>query len=160
MRIESVRKDMGMNRLGAWRYDPPVDIDNDGTPDNIIIWNRGRFSCGSVNQDSPYPAHSSYTANILDEQNQSIDEERTRELFEHPMGWFEIKSENFRYIGMSMGIFAYQGVFYFDTFYDGWGDYEGRHRNSREMASTLAVFLRKDKKTEQLCEYYWANKPN
>ena len=160
MEITSVKKDMSMNRLGAWGFDPPVDIDNDGKPDNIILWNRGRFSCGSENFNSPFPAHSSYTAIVLDGQNRSIDEARTRDLFEHPMGWFEMKTKRFRFIGMSMGIFAYKGTFYFDTFFDGWGDYEGQRRDSKIMKETLAVFLRKDKKTNQICEYHWTNYEN
>jgi len=154
--LASIRSDMGMNRIGAWRYDPPVDIDNDGQSDNILMWHEG--SCGTIDGSETYPAHGAYTANILDAQNQFIDETRTRELFGHPLGWLEIKAQGFRYLGITMGIFAYQGIYYFDTFFErSWGDYEGHRRKSEEMAWTLAVFLRKDGKTRQVCEYYWTN---
>lgn len=58
-----------------------------------------------------------------------------------------------------MGIFKYQDLYYFDTFFDGWGDFEGKRRTegtrnkSREIANTLGVFLHKSGKTKRVCEY-------
>lgn len=176
--FESVESDVASNRRGAWRYDPPVDIDNDGQPEhNLIIWKTsGRpGGCGSLSGYDTYPAHASYTANILDEKNEFIDEKRTRELFGHPVGGFPNTRNGkivglfprFRYVGESMGIFTYQGEYYFDTFFDGWGDFEGKRRGDfrgrqnpklmDRMINTLGVFQRKGSKTSQICEYYWAD---
>src|SRR5207247_1203339 len=38
--------------IKVWRYDPPVDIDNDGVLDNVIVWhgfgaNGGSRACGT-----------------------------------------------------------------------------------------------------------------
>ncbi|MHB9119442.1 MAG: hypothetical protein ACYC2R_14405 [Burkholderiales bacterium] len=173
MSLASVRSDMGMNRVGAWRYEPPVDIDNDGQPDNVLMWYQGRFACGSIGGYATYPEHGSFTANILDAKNQCINEARTRELFGHPVGGYPIIKKGkflglfpgFRYVGMSMGIFAYEGAYYFDTFFDGWGDFSGKRRGDfagaekvdliNRMTATLGVFQRKEGKTKQICEYYW-----
>lgn len=178
MPLDSVRSDMGMNRVGAWRYDPPVDIDNDGQPDNVLMWYQGYGAggCGSINGFETYPEHGSFTANILDAKNEFIDQARTKQLFGHPVGGFPIVEkgkfigffDGFRYVGMSMGIFTYEGAYYFDTFFDGWGDFEGKRRGDwigkaknvdliNSMTATLGVFHRKSGKTKQICEYYWTD---
>lgn len=155
--LKWVKFDMELNRLFAWRYDPPVDVDNDGKPDNIIIWSENGYACGSINYKHPHPEGGKFIPNILDQRNEYVDEQRTRELFEHPIGWFGREYKLFRYIGNAIGIFCYQGVCYFDTFYDGWGDFYGKRRDSPKTAHTLAVFLRKDNTTDVICEYYWTN---
>lgn len=186
--VKSVQRFMDTNRLGAWRYNPPVDIDNDGQADNVLIWfsAAGAGGCGSFNGNDTYPEGGSYTANILDAKNQAIDEKRTEELFGHPVGGYPNTVngkflgfyDNFRYVGTSMGIFAYQGSYYFDTFFDGWGDFNGKrvesylvtHRKGKRIITEekyrkfkqpthaiLGVFQRKKGKTKQICEYYWTN---
>lgn len=177
MPLESVIHDIGTNRLGAWRYDSPVDIDNDGQSDNVLMWYQGYGAggCGSINGYETYPEHGSYTANILDAKNEFIDEARTKALFGHPVGGFPITKggksvgffPGFRYVGISMGIFAYRGEYYFDTFFDGWGDFRGKRRGDfvgaqkvdliNRMTATLGVFRRKDGLTKQVCEYYWTD---
>jgi hypothetical protein len=174
--LKSVQRFMDTNRLGAWRYNPPVDIDNDGQPDNVLIWfsAAGAGGCGSLNGNDTYPEGGSYTANILDAKNQVIDEKRTEELFEHPIGNYPLFTKNkffgfadgFNYIGLSMGIFAYKNVYYFDTFFDYFGDFQGKRRDyfkniplkrKHPMTATLGVLQRKNGKTKQVCEYYWIN---
>lgn len=175
--LSSVAFDIETSRGGAWRYEPPVDIDNDGQPDNVLMWYQGYGAggCGSLNGYETYPEHGSYTANILDANNEFIDGVRTKEIFGHPVGGFPITKagknigfyDGFRYAGTSMGIFAYQGEYFFDTFFDGWGDFEGKRRGDyarnqnlnliHRMSATLGVFQRKQGSTQQVCEYYWTD---
>jgi hypothetical protein len=59
----------------------------------------------------------------------------------------------FRPVGLSIGIFKYQELYYFDTFFDPWGDFQNRRGESADISNTLAVFLRQTGKTQQVCEY-------
>ncbi len=50
------------SRLVAWKYDPPVSVNNDGKPDNVLIWRDSRtledgFSgkCGWVSYENAPP---------------------------------------------------------------------------------------------------------
>ena len=52
-----------------------------------------------------------------------------------------------------MSVFKYQDIFYFDTFFDGWGDFECKRQKDKNIGNTLGVFLQKDGKTKQVCEY-------
>lgn len=52
-----------------------------------------------------------------------------------------------------MGIFEYDGLYYFDTFLDSSGDFQGRRQKDPRIGKTLGVFLRKDGVTKQECEY-------
>jgi hypothetical protein len=53
-----------------------------------------------------------------------------------------------------MGFFKYQDLYYFEAFYSEWtGDIEGKRIEGPSLVNTLAVFLRKDGLTQQVCEY-------
>jgi len=52
-----------------------------------------------------------------------------------------------------MGFFKYQDLYYFDTFFDSWGDTKNKRRKDKNIGNTLAVFLHKDGETKQVCEY-------
>jgi hypothetical protein len=58
----------------------------------------------------------------------------------------------FKPIGRSIGIFEYQGIVYFDAFFDLSGDDQGRHAGAPKMSNTLGVFVRKQEKTSEICE--------
>lgn len=156
----------------VWRYDPLVDIDNDGVLDQIVVW-RG-YPVGShlpgcgrgdkwnwIMSDTQMPF-------FVDAALTRIDEDKTMRVFGHPLGGYKISkegeesrySDKFRPIGLTIGIFNYEGTHYFDTFFDSWGDIEGDRRADPAIRSTLGVFLHKDGKTRQICEYYWINNPN
>lgn len=36
--VDVVRKFLQRGYTKVWRFDPPVDIDNDGVPDNLVVW--------------------------------------------------------------------------------------------------------------------------
>jgi len=160
-----------------WRYAPSIDIDNDGAPDNVQIWHgypihgSGGRQCG----DDGYPAthygeliRQPQVAFVVSDKGDRLDVGKTAKVFAHPKGGYRFYaeqdkkwkvSEDFRPIGRSMGIFKYQEMYYFDTFFDGWGDFEGKRRTEgtrrkdKQIGNTLAVLLHKDGKTKQVCEF-------
>jgi len=56
-----------------------------------------------------------------------------------------------------MSIFKYRGIFYFDTFFDGggWADFDGKRANLASLHNHLAVFLRQEGRTREICEYVY-----
>ena len=173
--VKRVQEAIEDNGLVVWRYDPPVDIDNDGKPDDdLIVWEGGllQLTCGRhAGPSDSIIIHPSYVFSI-DRQQMKLSDERTRELFGHPVGGYPIILQGkqiglhsgFRPIGMELGIFDFQGQYYFDTFFDGWGDFAGKRRSDwgdgkprvkNSLADILAVFQRKDGMTKQICEYRW-----
>lgn len=43
----------------------------------------------------------------------------------------------YRPIGPSMSVFKYQDIFYFDTFFDSWGDFECKRQKDKNIGNTL-----------------------
>ena len=174
--IQEVQDSIKNGGLKVWRYKPPVDIDNDGKPDDdVIVWQGGTRQgiCGRhAGPSNTINIHQAYVFSV-DWQTLELNEARTRELTEHPVGGYPTTTTNgmfggfyrdYRPIGREMEIFAYQGQYYFDTFFDGWGDFEGKRRADwgngkrrvkNSLADILGVFQRKDDATKQICEYRW-----
>jgi hypothetical protein len=117
--------------LAVWRYDPAVDIENDGARDDLIVW---------------------YGSGVSD-----LDETKTMAVFGHPLGESDPRLR-LRMIGPQIGIFEYQGVFYFDTVFDARGDFTGHRVGDPELLNTLGVFLRKNGETHQVCEYVFSDR--
>jgi uncharacterized protein YecT (DUF1311 family) len=156
-----------------WRYDPPVDIDNDGVPDNVEVWEGGALpigiggrQCGDDVSDifggRNDILHQPQVALVILDNNDRLNVHKTVEIFAHPMGSYRFYdavdkkwkiSDAFRPIGRSIGIFKYQDIYYFDTFFDGWGDFKDKRQRYKNIDNTLAVFLHKNGKTRQVCEY-------
>lgn len=143
--INSIKHKQRLKRLYVWRYDPMVDIDNDGELDNVVIWDRRhKRSCGSV-------------AYIFDKQTDFINESKTLEVFGHPN---QIrpkipKSKQFRFLNdeSSVGVIKYKGKTYFDTF-PGIGTANSKAGKNID----LRVYLRENNQTEIICEYHWNKK--
>ena len=137
-----------------WRYDPPVDIDNDEERDNVLVWQAGQ--CGHPVQTQLFQTdgRKPTLGYILASGNDRLDIPKTNEIFgHHPDGGYE-----FRPIGPTIGIFKYQQLYYIDTFlFDGpvnqWGFLPYSHSES-EQINTLAVFLRQHGKTRRVCTYH------
>ncbi len=137
--------------ISVWRYEPPVDIDNDGTPDNLILWRSGGrpvwdqcgqlLSNGRVNLEGP-------TAFILTKDNSGIDATRTLMDFE------DLASERYHRLKYSIGVFQYRGEYYFDAFVDGeMRDSPASLSEPREdYRKYLHVFHRKDSRVEHACQ--------
>lgn len=152
--------------LGALGYGP-IDLDNDGVADSVVIWRTG--SCGHFGPIDKMFYWDSIPV-VLNAARDGPDVERTRQLFGHPSGGYRLSSgkmaSEFRPIGRSMGIFQFEGTYYMDTFFDAWGDFNGNLRDAPssgqpvpakdpEIANSLAVFLRREKETRQVCEYWF-----
>ncbi len=161
-----------------WRYNPLVDIDNDGIADNVEIWHgtpargEGGTVCGKnrfMEVDGP-PVRQPQIAFVVTGDGGRLDVAKTEKVFEHPSGGYRFYSDyekrsvisnDFRPIGKSIGIFKYTDTYYFDTFFDGWGDFEDKRRiegvkdknKNKDIINTLGVFLNKGGVTKQVCEY-------
>lgn len=145
-----------------WRYDPTVDIDNDGVPDNIVVWEA--VQCGHAEQTSHYETdgRKPTLAYILAAGNDRLDISKTKAIFGHPSGGYRRPDGTtapwFRPIGPTIGIFKYADFYYFDSFlYDGdlaeWGRID-RGDYHPKLANNLGVFFRQHGKTQQVCEYH------
>jgi len=166
---KSLQMDLDGGWAKMWRYEPPIDIDNDGVPDNVEVWHGsivrgvGGRQCGESMTDIR-PGLTSLRqpqiAFVVAGSNDRLDVTKTRKVFEHPARVYHLDSGNFaskfRPIGNSIDIFKYQNMYYFDTFFDHWGDFENKRKNDRVAVNSLAVFLHKDGKTSQVCEYLMA----
>ena len=166
--LSDVKNYLGRD-IKVWRNEPPVDIDNDSVHDNVVVWHGFGASgyTGLCGQDSPYDKgrevklRQTQIAYILTANNERIDMFKTMTIFGHPSGGYRIPDKsgrgtptsNFRPIGPSIGIFKYQELYYFDTFFDSWGDFQNQRGKSSDIFNTLAVFLRQGGKTQQVCEY-------
>jgi len=74
-----------------------------------------------------------------------------------PNGTRQLVTDYFPAVGTSIGIFRYRNVTYFDAFFSIYtgGDFHHQRRGDpRRLAKTLGVFLRRDHRTEEKCEYY------
>lgn len=160
----------------AWHYDPPVDIDNGGKPDDVLVW-RGHgvtgywpSVCGQPSGSTQFETDGRVpqVAFILAQSNDRLDVPiniaRTNEIFGHPSGGYHYPGQSFpdirfRPMGPTIGIFKYQDLYYFDTFLfnhpvGSWGFLTNKREYNPKRANTLAVFLRQHGKTRQICEYH------
>jgi hypothetical protein len=162
----------------TWIYDPPVDIENNGAPDNVAIWDEydrlDVFPPCFRDMDfgvSTTGSHSSEEGIILKPDMSGINTTKTAAVFGHPDGGFLFPTgphaegpvrlyHAFRPIGTEVGIFEYRGVNYFDTFFStliDQGDFRDRRKNDQVLRDTLGVFLRRANHTHQVCEYHLEN---
>lgn len=163
-RLSTINSMIEKKQIVAWRYNPAVDIDNDGIPDNVLMW-QGYGLLGSLDVCGEPMVYTHFTFDgVLDTAafvvaitNDRLDTDRTMAIFGHPSGGFRFANglveSHFRPIGHTMGIFKYQGLYYFDTLFDWRGDFQNLRQNKVELGNTLGVFLRRNDQTKQICEY-------
>jgi len=158
----------------VWQYDPPVDIDNDGQPDRIVVWRGSPVGnhlpgCGSHWGEFDEVMGDVQMAFFVDSSLTRIDVFNTVKVFGHPLGSYSIYdgvkkqwvvTNDFWSVGDTIGIFEYDGIYYFDTFLSPKGDFKGARQNDPKISSTLGVFVHQGGETKQACEYYWENNPN
>jgi hypothetical protein len=157
-----INQGLELQSLGAYRYNPPIDFDNDQKPDNLLVWEQSRFSCGSIHEEyGLFPTLGMTIVFILEPDSLSVDAKKTKALIGHPIGCYPkpdgkgCYDNRFRPIGDSMGIFRYKGITYFDTFFNTWGDFEGKRGKDPNIWRTLGVFKREKGQTKQVCECLW-----
>jgi hypothetical protein len=147
-----------------YRFNPPVDIDNDGTTDNVVIW-RGHNVCGGL---FPERRVEPRYALVLTQDGTSIDVSRTRQLFGHPRGkdiikknlpdYFRGISRNpwpFDAIGHAFGVFRYESKTYFDTFLGALGDLERKSAPRDDNFRLLSVLFNEGGATREVCKFRW-----
>ena len=162
--LSTVKSKIVRRQIVAWRYSPPVDIDNDSRPDNILMWQ----GYGLLDPEGVCGVPVEYTrftfngllataAFVEADTNVRLDTDRTMAIFGHPSGGYRFNKElvetRFRPIGPTIGIFEYQGLYYFDTFFDWRGDFQNLRQKDEVLSNTLGVFFRQNGKTKQICEY-------
>jgi len=157
-----INQGLELQSLGAYRYDPRIDFDNDQKPENLLVWKESRFSCGIIREEyGLFPQLGSTIALVLGPDSLSVDEKKTKTLIGHPIGGYPkpdgkgFFDNRFRPVGDSMGIFRFKGATYFDTLFNGWGDFEGKRRKNPDIWRILGVFKREKGQTKQACEYLW-----
>jgi hypothetical protein len=162
---ESADQVLGRREM-PYRFDPPVDIDNDETPDNVVIW-RGYNECGGLYPERRLEAR---YAIVLTQGGASVDVDRTRRLFAHPKAKDEIKqglpayfqgvSRNpwdFDALGHAFGVFRYEGSTYFDTFLGMLGDPDGKSLPKDGNFRLLSAFVHEGDATKEVCRFRWNN---
>lgn len=159
----------------TWGYDPPIDIDNDGSAEKVIIWNLDSDSspfCGRGERSELEQERSPQIPLVMTSDGSTIDQASTIRIFGHPDGGYVMVPgtvgrngpvrflKSYRVIGSSYGVFRYRKLYYFDTFYDAevpsreLGDIHDQRRGSSSLLDTLAVFVRRDGKTFPICKYF------
>lgn len=170
---------MDANARSSWRYQEPIDINNNGTPNQVLIWRRDnseRPNCGSPSPGAvPVSERTGTIAFVLAPDGITIDQLKTIEVFGHPDGGvrtpYPFKSANgksdflrsFKPIGRSYGVFEFRHEYYFDTFFDSDeagdqnpnrpSDFHDNRKNGPSLKNTLAVFQRRNAVKKQVCEY-------
>ncbi len=161
--LRSIQSDLRTGQLRVWRYAPPVDIDNDGTPDRVVVWHgmgasHGDYLCGSIKDSAPRPQVQ--LIYLLEPDTSRIDEAKTRAVFGRKtkprVSGEQTPSSSFTPLGRSMSVVRYKGDYYFDTFFSSdLGDFNGKRRSSRSINDTLALMERRGNQIRQMCEFRW-----
>jgi hypothetical protein len=135
----------------AWRYEPALDIDNDGLPDPVLLLTKNR--CGAENYKGAIEGSATY-AYIMDRDYKLVDDARTRRVFGHPIPQWPkgLESDRFRYVGNTLGIFVFEDKTYFYSLLDSAADFAGKQVGDASLAKTIGVFLNERGNTRSVCE--------
>jgi hypothetical protein len=153
--------------IAAWRFDPPVDIDNDGVPDSVVIW-RGYpplwslgmpvDACGVLTDSHrPFP-HLDQVPLIFTPGYTGIDLAKTIEIFNDPAVHLpQLETDRsrlgtelpYRWIqprGAVVDVFEYRGKYFSDT--------TKSDRSNRQIdENQIDVYLNERGTTQKVCEY-------
>ena len=155
-------------KVSAWRFDPRVDIANDGHPDNVEIWRNWPprwddgfelFACGFAARTA-YQIESVDQVPFIFKENSYpiIDIPKSVAVFGDPTPLPKDRrlepaiptgEQDYQWLrprGPSIEIFEYRGKYYFDTSKDEPG-------KSVLQQNTLVVYLREHDTTREVCTY-------
>lgn len=146
---------------GAWTYNPPVNIENSGTSDNVIIWtveDRYRPSCGTESEPDGGLARGSLYGLVSSRDLSRIDRRKTYQVFGIP-DVVAHPPPTATEFGRDFGIFEYRKQAYFDTVFDkDLGDAAGHRGQEPSLSRTLGVFLYRQGRRYEVCEYHISNR--
>lgn len=141
----------------AWTYRYPVDIENRGVPEQVILWQgygvtgEGGY-CGLPYSSKPWSFPYIRTrAIILTQDGTALDAEKTTRIFGDPGeslmagGTTNSNPPNGRSVIpplASLGIFSYEQRFYIDAVLN---------PKTQKSATTFVVYLREQGRTKQIC---------
>jgi len=118
-------------------YLSEADIDNDGRPELLVKYRRGR-----CNPDWPDVDHYEIPIVAFDRGGQLLDPVRTRQiLLKTPEQSFDVTAQSF-------DVFGFQG----EIFIDRWEN-EGEYKGQRTDDKTLSVFLYEGARSTLVCRY-------
>lgn len=159
--------------LLVWRYVPPVSVGNDGTTNNVLMWQEP--GCGQVDSvgstSAQVVSRSRRLAFVLSANNQYIDDSKTVAEFGDPHGIYQPKvkgymrtgQNGFRSIGTHMGILKYHDTYYVHTFLDPEAVLDLSHKQvaatTLAVANTLIVLVRRKDITHKICQYQMMQTP-
>ncbi|HEV7165918.1 MAG TPA: hypothetical protein VGO35_11060 [Gammaproteobacteria bacterium] len=156
--------------MSVWSYAEPIDIENDGSPLNLLLW-QGYGATGLSGGGGPcgsdYAEHSwtiSYVnqqAFIVNLDGKTIDEQLTRKIFgapeesslRHPkyIPGVAYDANPFRPLAGSIGIFEYRDRYYIET--------ENMPKTKDAPLPPVVVYLREHGHTTRICSLRLENEP-
>jgi hypothetical protein len=168
---EDIADDVRLNWISVWSYEHPIDIENDGSPRNLLIWQGygaagGGHPCGSDYADHPWTVSYVYQrAFIINADGKTIDERLTRAIFGVPEESSPARSlrrpkyipgvaydaNPFRSLAQSIGIFGYRGRYYIET--------ENMPKTKDGPLPPVVVYLREHNHTAKVCAFRPENVP-
>lgn len=147
---DTINEELNDDWIHAWTYVSPLDINNDGVPKNILIWqgygatDKGG-TCGGLYASKPWNfPYMQQRAFILSSGGEAIDEAQTKVVFGAASedGIHGMPMRKFLPLADSVGIFRYAGRNYIDT------------QNipvSEEAPEAVRVLLREHGHTVEVC---------
>lgn len=175
---QEIRAEYDARELSAWKYSPEISVENNGKPDNVIVWQGAGISlnpslaqCGETFRviDPPDGVRTPQIAFVLTPDDSAIDEPRTTELFGDagkPAPYIQVYRMDgvalFGPLGYEMGFIEYKGTYYSYAF-DGVqldqrsnsriGSGPGGVRAEAQLRNTLSLYVRHESGIKEVCTY-------
>lgn len=155
-----------------FKFDPKVDLDNDGTPDDVVIWRSPDEVCGPRFGATQFLARGRTHILLLDGEGR-FDATRTRSLFGYDgrtapgqrQNWTLVNREpsdtvggisgTTRPLSAMFGVFGFRGTTYVDSFYADDIVSPITIAVKRRIVNTLVVTSFNRKPLQMICEIYW-----
>jgi hypothetical protein len=167
LRKGSVDVSPEVNRtVEVWRYDEPIDIENDGHPVNLLMWRGygvdGSGLCGASFGRDPSGYRQRQVPLVIRADSKTVDDYKTRALLQNsvPVSQSQRKFDSatgvrsrFKAIGRSVGIFSFKDIYYLDAFSEPSGNSRGDNLTNPRDSNLLSVYRRAKGKSTKLCEY-------
>jgi len=150
---------------GVYRFRGGVDIENNGQPDNVLMWSfegRNAYTCGQYFGTVPEMDKHGSVGVILAADGKSIDVERTGRVFGSRHGGYDVTAghpprrefqSSYTPIGLGYTLFEYRGVYYYSTFQSMWYDFDDTQSRASKDEDILGVFRSKGGVTTKVCEF-------